>query len=183
MISGEPWMRGNTSHRVTMLGVIDPERLIPANHPIRRIRLLVEALVDLGPTFERMYAEIGRPSIPLEHLLKRCLLVALCSIRSARLRSDLLFKWFLGLNVEDQPFDHSSFAKNRRRLLDHRVSREFFEAVMQQSRRGRLHSSQHFTVDWTLPESWASMKSLLARQGDDRCAHSAGGGKNAHLDF
>ena len=83
---------------------------------------------DLEPTFERMYAEIGRPSIPPEHLLKSCLLMALYSIWSERqfcerLRYDLLFKWFLGLNVEDEPFDHSSFAKNRKRLLDHRVRR------------------------------------------------------------
>ena len=86
-----------------------------------------------------MYAEIGRPSIPPEHLLKSCLLMALYSIRSERqfcerLRYDLLFKWFLDLNVEDEPFDHSSFAKNRKRLLEHRVSRQFFEAVVQQAR-------------------------------------------------
>ena len=161
-------MRGTTSRQVTMLGVIDPEELIPANHPIRRIKPLAEAaLRDLEPTFEAMYAQIGRPSIPPEHLLKSCLLMALYSIRCERqfcerLRYDLLFKmllWFLDLNLEDEPFDHSSFAKNRRRLLEHRVSRQFFEAVVQQARRRHLPSSPHFTVDGTLLESGASMKS------------------------
>ncbi|HUY53761.1 MAG TPA: IS5 family transposase [Candidatus Nanopelagicaceae bacterium] len=182
-------MRGTTSRQVTMLGVIDPEELIPTNHPIRRIRPLVEAaLVELEPTFERMYAENGRPSIPHEHLLKSCLLMALYSIRSERqfcerLRYDLLFKWFLDLNVEDEPFDHSSFAKNRERLLDHRVSRQFFEAVVAQAKRRHLLSSQHFTVDGTLLESWASMKSLRPRRGDGPGTHPGGGGKNADVDF
>ena len=141
----------------------------PANHPIRKIPPLAEAaLRDLEPTFERMYAQIGCPSIPPGHLLKSCLLMALYSIRSERqfcerLRYDLLFKWFLGLNVEDEPFDHSSFAKNRRRLLEHRVSRQFFEAVVGQARRRHLLSSSHFTVDGTLLEAWASMKSLRPR--------------------
>ncbi len=162
-------MRGTTSRQVTMLGWIDPGELIPANHPIRKIRPLAEAaLKDLEPTLERMYAQIGRPSIPPEHLLESCLLMALYSIRSERqfcerLRYDLLFKWFLGLNVEDEPFDHSSFAKNRRRLLEHRVSRQFFEAVVRQARRRHLLSSSHFTVDGTLLEAWASMKSLRPR--------------------
>ena len=166
-------MRGSTSRQVTMLGWIDPEELIPDGHPIRRIRPLAEAaLRDLEPTFEGMYAQIGRPSIPPEHLLKSCLLMALYSIRSERqfcerLRYDLLFKWFLGLNVEDEPFDHSSFAKNRRRLLEHRVSRQFFDAVVRQARRRHLLSSSHFTVDGTLLEAWASMKSLRPRGQED----------------
>jgi transposase len=183
-------MRGTTSRQVTMLGVIDPEELIPANHPIRRIKPLAEAaLRDLEPTFEAMYAQIGRPSIPPEHLLKSCLLMALYSIRSERpfcerLRYDLLFKWFLDLNVEDEPFDHSSFAKNRRRLLEHRVSRQFFEAVVQQARRRHLLSSQHFTVDGTLLESWASMKSLRPRSDEDESGGPSGPGpSNPDVDF
>ena len=138
-----------------------------------RIWPLAEAaLRDLEPTFMAMYAQIGRPSIPPEHLLKSCLLMALYSIRSERqfcerLRYDLLFKWFLQLNVEDEPFDHSSFAKNRKRLLEHGVSRQFFEAVVGQARKRHLLSSNHFTVDGTLLESWASMKSLRRRDQDD----------------
>ena len=167
-------MRGTTSRQVTMLGWIDPEELIPSNHPIRRVKPLAEAaLRELGPTFEGMYAQIGRPSIPPEQLLKSCLLMALYTIRSERqfcerLRYDLLLKWFLNLIVEDEPFDHSSFAKNRKRLLEHRVSRQFFEAVVKQARKRHLLSSQHFTVDGTLLESWASMKSLRPRSDEDQ---------------
>jgi len=152
-------MRGTTSRQVKMLEVIDVEELIPANHPIRQVKPLAEAaLGDLELTIEAMYAQNGRPSIPPEHLLKRCLFMARYSIRSERqfcerLRYDLLFKWFLDLTVEDEPFDHSSIAKNRRRLLEHPVSRQLFEAVVQQARRRRLRSSQQFTVDGTLLES------------------------------
>jgi transposase len=173
-----------------MLGVIDPEQLIPANHPIRRVKPLAEAaLRELEPTFERMYARIGRPSIPPEHLLKSCLLMALYSIRSERqfceqLRYDLLFKWFLDLNLEDEPFDHSSFAKNRRRLLEHSISRQFFEAVVRQARRRHLLSSQHFTVDGTLLESWASMKGLRPRSDGDKPGGAGGSGpSNPDVDF
>jgi hypothetical protein len=133
-----------------MLGVIGPEALIPANHPIRRIKPPAGAAVrDLEPTFEGMYAQIGRPSIPF-------LLLAPQPFFADSVPS---LQWFLDLNLEDEPFDHSSCAKNRRRLLEHRVSRQFFEAVVQQARRRHLPSSPHFTVDGTLLESGASMKS------------------------
>ncbi|HVB52847.1 MAG TPA: transposase [Candidatus Acidoferrales bacterium] len=152
-------MRGTTSRQIAMLGVIDPEQLIPADHLIRRVRPLVAAaLAELEPTFEHMYAEIGRPSIPPEHLLKSCQLMAFYSIRSKRqfcerLGYYLFFEWFLDLNVEDEPCDHSSFAKGRQRLLDHRVGRQFFEAVLAQARRRHLLCSQHFTGDDTVLES------------------------------
>ena len=119
-------MRGSTVRQLSMLSAVTPDELVPATHPIRRIRPMVELALDsLAPTFDAMYAAEGRPSIPPEHLLKGCLLMALYSIRSERqfcerLQYDLLFKWFLGLNVSENAFDHSSFAKNRRRLLDHR---------------------------------------------------------------
>jgi transposase len=130
--------------------------------------------------------------IPPEHLLKSCLLMALYSIRCERqfcerLRYDLLFKmllWFLDLNLEDEPFDHSSFAKNRRRLLEHRVSRPFFEAVVQQARRRHLLSSPHFTVDGTLLESWAPIKSLRARSAEEKPGGPSGPGpSNPDVDF
>jgi transposase len=111
-------MRGSTDRQVTMLGLVDPGELIPQRHPIRQIRPLVDlALKRLEPTFEAMYAEVGRPSIPPEHLLKSSLLIALYSIRSERqfcerLQYDLLFKWFLGLNVEEEALDATSFTKN-----------------------------------------------------------------------
>jgi transposase len=159
-------MRGSTARQTTMFAVSDPGDLIPEQHPIRRIRPFVDsALQRLEPTFAEMYARIGRPSIPPEQLLKASVLMALYSIRSERqfcerLQYDLLFKWFLGLNVEDAAFDPTSFSKNRERLLDHLVSRLFFQAVLEEARQRHLLSNQHFTVDGTLLESWASLKSL-----------------------
>ncbi len=161
-------MRGTIMRQVTFL-TLTPDQLIPPDHPIRRVKPLVDtALAKLSPVFDAMYAESGRPSIPPEHLLKACLLMAFYSIRSERqfcerLHYDLLFKWFLDLNVEDPAFDQSSFAKNRERLLEHDVSRQFFEAVLQLARQQHLLSSQHFTVDGTLLESWASLKSFKPR--------------------
>jgi transposase len=149
-----------------MFAVSDPGDLIPEQHPIRRIRPFVDsALLRLEPTFEEIYAKVGRPSIPPEQLLKASVLMALYSIRSERqfcerLQYDLLFKWFLGLNVEDAAFDPTSFSKNRERLLDHLVSRLFFQAVLEEARQRHLLSNQHFTVDGTLLESWDSLKSL-----------------------
>src|SRR6266849_1981869 len=118
-------------------------------------------VVDL----EEMYAKVGRPSIPPEHLLKASVLMALYSIRSERqfcerLQYDLLFKWFLGLDIEDSAFDATSFSKNRERLMDNLVSKLFFQAVLEEARQRHLLSNQHFTVDGTLLESWASLKSL-----------------------
>jgi transposase len=159
-------MRGSALRQLSMLSAVTPDELVPLHHPIRRVQPMVERALDsLAPTFDAMYAEEGRPSIPPEHLLKGCLLMALYSIRSERqfcerLQYDLLFKWFLGLNVSEPAFDHSSFAKNRRRLLDHAVSRAFFEAVLFQAREQHLLSNDHFTVDGTLLESWASLKSF-----------------------
>jgi transposase len=191
-------MRGTTTRQVTFLSVT-PDQLIPPAHPIRRVKPLVEmALAELDPVFEQMYAAEGRPSIPPEHLLKACLLMAFYSIRSERqfcerLQYDLLFKWFLDLNVEDRAFDQSSFAKNRERLLQHEVSRRFFEAVLQLARQQHLLSSEHFTVDGTLLESWASLKSFGPRkpnlggqrkpQPGRRRPPSGGGGSNPEVDF
>jgi len=149
-----------------MFTVADPGDLIPHQHPIRRIRPFVEsALARLEPTFKAMYAQVGRPSIPPEQLLKASVLMALYTIRSERqfceqLQYNLLFKWFLGMNVEDAAFDASTFTKNRDRLLDHEVSKLFFGAVLAEAETRNLISNQHFTVDGTLLESWASLKSL-----------------------
>jgi transposase len=159
-------MRGSTDRQMTICTVVDPGELIPEQHPIRRVRPFVEsALARLEPTFEAMYAKVGRPSIPPEQLLKASVLMALYSIRSERqfcerLQYDLLFKWFLGLNVQDPAFDATSFSKNRERLMDKLVSKLFFQAVLEEARQRHLLSNQHFTVDGTLLESWASLKSL-----------------------
>jgi transposase len=178
-------MRGKADRQVTMLSSLTPDQLVPQDHPIRHIKPIVDrALSELSPTFSRMYAEIGRPSIPPEHLLKACLLIALYSIRSERqfcerLQYDLLFKWFLDLNIMDPAFNASTFSKNKERLLGHRVARQFLGEVVAEARRRRLLSDDHFSVDGTLLEAWASMKSFRPRDGDDK----QGSGKNPEVDF
>ena len=157
-------MRGDDDHQAEMLLAITPDQLIPADHPIRRIKPIVEAvLARLSPLFEEMYTERGRPSIPPEHLLKASLLIALFSVRSERqfcerLQYDLLFKWFLDLNVADPSFHASTFSKNRERLLRHEAADAFFAEVVAEAERRKLLSADHFTVDGTLLEAWASLK-------------------------
>jgi transposase len=181
-------MRGKPVRQMTMLAPTSPDELVPQDHPIRRIKPVVEEVLgSLSPTFDAMYAENGRISVPPEHLLKASLLMALYSIRSERqfcerLRYDLLFKWFLGLNVEDVGFDHSTFSKNRYRLLRHRVAAQFFAAVVEQARLRRYLSNQHFTVDGTLLEAWASVKSFRPKDGDGD-GTAGGGGRNPDVNF
>jgi len=180
-------MRGNQDKQVMMLTALTPDQLVPEGHPIRQIKPIVDrALSGLSATFNQMYAEIGRPSIPPEHLLKACLLIALYSIRSERqfcerLQYDLLFKWFLDLNIMDLAFDASTFSKNKERLLKHQVAHEFFGAVLAEARQRRLLSEDHFTVDGTLLEAWASLKSFRPKDSGD--GQSSDGGKNPGVDF
>jgi transposase len=180
-------MRGETEKQVTMLSLLTADQLVPADHPIRQIKPLVDqALREVSPTFSGMYAENGRPSIPPEHLLKACLLIALYSVRSERqfcerLRYDLLFKWFLDMNIIDHPFDASVFSKNKERLLAHDVAREFLGRVLAEAKRRRLLSEDHFTVDGTLLEAWASMKSFRPKDGGS--GTPATGEKNPEVDF
>ena len=162
------------------------DQLVPQDHPIRRIKPIVDqALKGLSPTFNRMYAAVGRPSIPPEHLLKASLLIALYSIRSERqfcerLQYDLLFKWFLDLNIMDPAFDASSFSKNKARLLEHQVAREFLTAVVEEARRRNLLSEDHFSVDGTLLEAWASLKSMHPKDGGEP---RQPGERNPDVDF
>jgi transposase len=144
-----------------------------------------KALVELSPTFNRMYSETGRPSIPPEHLLKACLLIALYSVRSERqfcerLHYDLLFKWFLDLNIIDPAFDASTFSKNKERLLENEVARKFLVVVLEEARQRKLLSEDHFTVDGTLLEAWASLKSFSPKDGNDTHAPDE---KNPSIDF
>jgi transposase len=179
-------MRGRLDNQVDMLVALTPDQLVPQDHPIRRIKPIVDqALKDMSPTFNRMYADVGRPSIPPEHLLKACLLIALYSIRSERqfcerLQYDLLFKWFLDLNIMDLAFDASSFSKNKERLLEHQVTREFLSAVISEARRRHLLSADHFTVDGSLLEAWASLKSFRPKDGGER---PGSGENNPSIDF
>jgi len=159
-------MRGHDWPQATMLTLVNPEQRVPANHPIRLIKALAEvALKELSPLFEQMYSQIGRPSIPPERLLKASLLMALYTVRSERLFCEqldynLLFRWFLDLNWDEPSFDHSTFSRNRARLLAHDVAGEFFRTVVAQARELKLTSDEHFTLDGTLIEAWASLKSF-----------------------
>jgi transposase len=180
-------MRGKVDTQATMLSLVTADQLVPEDHPVRQIKPIVDnALRELSPTFARMYAETGRPSIPPEHLLKACLLIALYSVRSERqfcerLQYDLLFKWFLDLNITDPAFDASTFSKNKERLLEHEVARGFLGRVLEEARRRRLLSEDHFTVDGTLLEAWASLKSFRPKDGEG--SPPTTGEKNPSVDF
>jgi transposase len=169
-----------------MLTLITADQLVPEDHPIRQIKPIVDkALSELSPTFNRMYAETGRPSIPPEHLLKACLLIALYSVRSERqfcerLHYDLLFKWFLDLNIIDPAFDASTFSKNKERLLENEIARKFLVVVLEEARQRKLLSEDHFTVDGTLLEAWASLKSFSPKGENDAHAPDE---KNPSVDF
>jgi transposase len=164
-------MRGTPDAQLAMLTSLSTEDLIPADHPIRRIRVVVDAvLAELDPVFERMYATGGRSSVPPETLLKATVLMAMYSIRSERafcerLNYDLLFKWFLDMRIDQPAFDATTFSKNRKRLLEHQVADEFFAAVVRQARLRRYMSSEHFSVDGTLLKAWASHKSFKPKDG------------------
>lgn len=159
-------MRGEERRQRSMLIVIDLEQRVPKEHPLRRIKQLAEAVLkELSTIFDRMYSAIGRPSIPPERLLKASLLMALYTIRSERLfceqlEYNLLFRWFLDMEMDEASFDHSSFTTNRKRLLENDVAGEFFRGVVAQARALKLLSAEHFTVDGTLIEAWASLKSF-----------------------
>jgi transposase len=170
-----------------MLSSLSPEDLIPADHPIRRIRKVVDAvLAELDGEFDAMYAASGRPSVPPETLLKATVLMALYSIRSERafcerLNYDLLFKWFLDLPIDAKAFDATTFTKNRDRLLDHAIADQFFAAVVGQAKLRRYLSSEHFSVDGTLLEAWASHKSFQPKDQPGRKPPKAG--RNAEVSF
>ena len=183
---------------MAMLSTLSAEDLIGAGHPIRRIRAVVDAVLgDLDGELAAMYPQRGRPSVPPEMLLKSSVLMALYSIRSERafcerLNYDMLFKWFLGLRIDERSFDASTFSKNRQRLLDHDIADRFFAAVVEAAKLRRYCSSEHFSVDGTLLEAWASHKSFKPRtaaaggpaagepQGSEP---AAAGGRNQETDW
>jgi transposase len=185
-------MRGEQERQGVMLLGVVADDFIPQGHPIRAIRRIVDgALRALSPTFDQMYAVDGRPSIPPEHLRKSLVLIALYSIRSERqfcerLQYDLLFKWFLDLNITDAGFNPSTFSKNRERLLEHEAVRKFFVAVRDEAQRRHLLSADHFTVDGTLLEAWASLKSFKPKETPDSGSDAPpapDGGRNPDVDF
>ena len=169
-------MRGPDESAGRMFCYVSMEARIPQDHPLRSIRKRVdEALRAIRPELDRLYAKrMGRPSVPPERLLRALLLQVLYSVRSERqlmeqLNYNLLFRWFVGLDLEDEVWDATVFTKNRQRLLSGSISRKFFTAVVEQADREGLLSNEHFSVDGTLVEAWASHKSLRLRdQADER---------------
>ncbi len=183
-------MRGQDSRSRSLFSYVDLEQRIRSDHPLRTIRALVdEALSSLDGRFGEIYSEIGRPSIPPEQLLRAMLLQAFYSVRSERqlmerLDFDLLFRWFVGLGIDDAVWDASTFSKNRDRLLRGSVAAGFLSAVLAIPRVKRLLSQDHFSVDGTLIQAWASMKSFKLKDGAPLdTPEPPSGGRNAEVDF
>ena len=180
-------MRGADDRTGELFSYVDLEARVRADHPLRAVRTVVnEALIGLEREFAPLYAPLGRPSIAPEKLLRAMLLQAFYSIRSERLlmerlQYDLLFRWFVGIGIDAAAWDHSVFSKNRDRLLEGDIAAKFLAAVLAQPRVKKLLSTEHFSVDGTLIEAWASMKSFKPKDGSDE--PPAGGGRNAEADF
>ena len=159
-------MRGADQQQNHIFSYLSPEERVRTDHPLRAVRAMVdEVLQQLSRRFDAMYAKVGRPSIPPEQLLRAQLLQLLYSIRSERLLMEeidysMLFRWFIGLNLDDEVWDATVFTKNRDRLLEADVAREFLAHVVEQARAKSLTSDEHFTVDGTLLEAWAGAKSF-----------------------
>lgn len=166
-------MRGESNNQGALFSYVDLEARIPAHHPIRKVRHVVDqALKDMDWAFEDMYSRVGRPSIPPEQLIRALLLQVLFTIRSERqlmerLDYDLMFRWFVGLSMDDAVWNHSVFSKNRDRLMLNDIDELFFEAVKKQAYAKKLMSREHFSVDGTLLEACASMKSFKPKEGSD----------------
>ena len=183
-------MRGRREAQATMLAFVDLDERVPATHPLRVVKQLAEgALAELSPVFDQMYAARGRPSIPPERLLKASLLISLYSVRSERafceeLDFHLLYRWFLDMSLMEPSFDATVFTKNRKRLLEHDVARQFFHEVVRQAAGLGLLSDEHFTVDGTLIEAAASLKSFRPKdEPPDQGSDDGGTPSNRWVDF
>ena len=180
-------MRGSDESSGSLFSYVNLEARVRGDHPLRVIREIANgALRDLSRAFTALYTDFGRPSIAPARLLRAMLLQAFYGIRSERqlmerLEFDLLFRWFVGLGVDDAVWDHSTFTKNRDRLLEGEIAAKFLAAVLAQRQVKRLLSSDHFSVDGTLIEAWASIKSFRRKDGSDD--DSQGGGRNAERNF
>ena len=179
-------MRGSEVRSGSLFSYVDLETRVPRGHPLRVIRGIVDAaLAQLDADFAAIYAPIGRPSIPPEQLLRALLLQAFYTVRSERqlmeqLDYDLLFRWFVGLGVDDPVWDVTVFTKNRDRLLDGEIAAKFFAAVLHDAKVKGLLSDEHFSVDGTLVEAWASLKSFRAKDGS---GEPPAPGRNRDHDF
>lgn len=184
-------MRGDDQQQLDVFSYISPEQRVPQDHPLRAIRAMAdEALREMKPRFNKLYSKTGRPSIAPEKLLRALLLQVLYSVRSERMLMEqldynLLFRWFVGLNMDDVIWDATVFSKNRQRLLVGDIAEAFFAAVLKQARQRDLLSDEHFTVDGTLLEAWAGQKSFR-RMDDDQQPPAASGeerGSNPTINF
>ena len=186
-------MKGTPERQAAIYHTFNVEDLIEAGHPLRPIKRMVDrALSDMSRTFKAAYSHVGRPGIPPETLLKALLLQCLYTVRSERelcrrLKTDLLFRWFLDLQPSDDVFDHSVFTHNRDRLGEHGITQKFFDQVVKQAIDAGLTSDEHFTVDGSLIQSHASLKSLKKVEKDasknERDDDAPGGGRNPSVDF
>jgi len=178
-------MRGNDSDNTGMWSYVSQEQRIPADHPLRPIRKMVDEVLErLSPRFEKLYSKVGRPSIPPERLLRALLLQILYTIRSERMLMEeldynMLFRWFVGLSMDDPIWDPTVFTKNRQRLLEGKIAQAFFKEVLALAGEKGLTSDEHFTVDGTLIEAWAGHKSYRRRhqgsgKGPDEPGASSG---------
>ncbi len=178
-------MRGEDAGQVAVFSYVSPEQRVPKDHPLRPLlRIVNDVLGRMSPLFEELYSHTGRPSIPPEKLLRALLLQVLYTIRSERMLMEqldynLLFRWFVGLNMDDLVWDATVFTKNRDRVLGGEVAEVFFQEVLAEARRRGLLSDEHFTVDGTLIEAWASHKSFKPKDQSD----SDEGGSNPSVDF
>ena len=181
-------MRGADEPQTTLFSYVSVEDRIPLDHPLRTIHALVNSILTaLSPRFETLYARMGRPSIPPERLLRALLLQVLFTIRSERqlmeqLNYNLLFRWFVGLNPDDAVWVPTVFCKNRDRLIDGQIAEAFLEEVLKAADQRGLLSHEHFTVDGTLLEAWASHKSVRPKD-DPSSPPSDGDPKNPSVDF
>src|SRR5438093_131206 len=178
--SEEARMRGEgTGSEPHMWSYVPLERRIPSDHPLRPLRAMGDTILgELSPQFDQLYSKVGRPSIPPEHLLRALLLQVLYSVRSERLLMEqldynLLFRWFVGLAMDDPIWDATVFTKNRERLLRGDIARAFFERVRAQAEQRGLLSDEHFTVDGTLIDAWASLKSFQRKDAPPTTPHVA----------
>ena len=180
-------MRGDDLQQNALFSYVSPEQRVPQDHPLRKLLPLVNAaLARMSRRFTALYARVGRPSIAPEKLLRALLLQILYTVRSERLlmerlNHDLLFRWFVGLNMDDPIWDATVYSKNRERLLHGDVAREFFRQVLVQAEGLKLLSDEHFTVDGTLIEAWARQKSFKPKKGGN--APPPQGGTNPEVNF
>src|SRR5437773_4495068 len=170
----EDLMRGEVEEPEAIFSYITPAQRVPQDHPLRGIRKVVDAALEkMSPRFQRLYARTGRPSIPPERLIRALLLQVLYTIRSERqliehLDYNILYRWFVGLGLDDPVWDATTFTKNRDRLLHGEVDKVFFDQVVTEAAGRGLLSSEHFTVDGTLVEAWAGLKSFKRKDGSDQ---------------